>query len=217
MPLILDGVTFAYPDGPTVLEEASLTIEAGSYVLVRGASGSGKSTLLRLLCRLEEAQSGRILFRGQSIEEMVPADLRRQVAYVQQMPTMLPGSVGENLILPFRFKANFELDPPDEIVLNDYLSSFLLKGISLDTKGDCLSVGQSQRICLIRSLLLNPAVVLMDEPTASLDIDSAMVVLDKAAELSANGTTVIMISHSQDVPSGVTHTVSISERKLEYI
>lgn len=217
MPLVLDRVTFAYQDGPVVLEQASLNIEQGAYVLVHGASGSGKSTFLRLLCLLEEAQSGQILFNGQPITDMVPADLRRNVAYVQQIPTLLPGTVGENLILPFQFKANFDLDQPDEADLDEYLRSFLLKGVSVDTKADCLSVGQSQRICLIRSLLLKPDVVLMDEPTASLDIDSAMVVLDKAAELSASGTTVIMISHSQNTPKGVTHTVRINDRKLEYV
>lgn len=217
MTLVLDQVSFAYPDGPTVLEEASLVIEKGAYALVRGASGTGKSTLLRLLCRLEEAQSGTISFNGQSIEDMVPADLRRKVAYVQQMPTLLLGTVGENLLLPYEFKANEGLQVPDKEALAEYLESFLLTGIDLETKGDCLSVGQSQRICLIRSLLLQPEVVLMDEPTASLDIDSAMVVLDKAAELSAAGTTVIMISHSQDIPGGVTHTIRINDRKLEYV
>lgn len=217
MPLSLDRVTFAYPGGPAVLDEASLVIEQGSYVLVHGASGSGKSTLLRLLCLLEEVQSGQILFNGQPITDMVPTDLRRKVAYVQQLPTLLPGTVGENLTLAFRFKANVELEQPDELELDEYLQSFLLKGVSVGSKGDSLSVGQSQRICLIRSLLLKPEVVLMDEPTASLDMDSAMVVLDKAAELSANGITVIMISHSQDIPKGVTHTVRINDRKLEYV
>lgn len=217
MSLSLDRVTFRYQDGPTVLEDASLEIEQGAYVLVQGESGAGKSTLLRLLCRLEEVQEGKILFKGEPIEVMAPADLRRKVAYVQQMPTLLPGKVGENLILPFRFRANAELPIPDTELLSNYLSSFLLRGITLDTKADCLSVGQSQRICLIRSLLLSPEVVLMDEPTASLDIDSAMVVLDKAAELSAGGTTVIMISHSKDIPAGVTHVARIENRKLEYM
>jgi len=215
MSLSLDQVSFAYPDGPVILEKASFTFEHGSFTLVRGRSGAGKSTLLRLLCRLEEAQSGRVLFNGQPIEAMAPADLRRSVAYVQQMPTLLPASVRENLLLPFSFKANARLVRPSDDVLAAHLESFLLSGVTLDTEATKLSVGQSQRICLIRSLLLDPEALLLDEPTASLDAESAGVVLDKAAELGRGGMTVIMISHSQAMPGGVTHTASIKGRSLE--
>lgn len=216
MPLALHDVTFAYPDGPLVLDTASLTIEAGAYALVRGPSGAGKSTLLRLLCGLEEPQSGRILFNDTPTDELVPAQLRRSVAYVQQMPTLLSGTLRENILLPFSFKANASMTPPDDEELEAGLASFLLGDLSLDARGDSLSVGQSQRICLLRSVLLQPEVLLLDEPTASLDADSARVVLDKAAELNKQGVTVIMISHSEAVPHGVTHTIRINGGKLEY-
>jgi putative ABC transport system ATP-binding protein len=215
MSLSLDQVSFAYPDGPVVLEKASITFEAGSFTIVQGLSGAGKSTLLRLLCRLEEAQSGRILFNGQPIEAMAPADLRRSVAYVQQMPTLLSSSVRENLLLPFSFKANAGLNRPSDEVLTSHLESFLLSGVTLESEATRLSVGQAQRICLIRSLLLDPEIVLLDEPTASLDAESAGVVLEKAAELGRGGMTVIMISHSQTMPEGVTHVVTIKDRNLE--
>ena len=215
MPIVFEGVTFTYPDGPTVLDDASLVIEPGTYSLVRGPSGSGKSTLLRLLCLLEEPQAGRILFRNTSVFDMVPAELRRSIAYVQQMPNLLPGTIRENLLLPFSFKSNENMAVPSDADLEAGLQSFLLD-LSLDGKGDCLSVGQSQRVCLLRSLLLHPEVLLLDEPTASLDAESAKVVLDKAAELNAQGMTVIMISHSTEVPAGVTHTIRINDGKLEY-
>lgn len=214
MSLSLDGVTFAYPDGPTILEEASLTFDSASYTLVRGPSGSGKSTLLRLLCRLEEVQAGDILFNGESVKDIAPADFRRKVAYVQQMPTLLPMSIRENLLLPFTFKSNAVLDQPANETLEGYLDSFLISGVTLGSEATNLSVGQAQRICLIRSLLLEPEVMLLDEPTASLDAKSAQVVLDKAAELSGKGMTVIMISHSETTPEGVTHIASINDRKL---
>ncbi len=215
MSLCLDRVSFAYPDGPLILENASLTFEPGSFTLVRGLSGAGKSTLLRLLCRLEEAQSGEILLNGLPIASIAPPDLRRNIAYVQQMPTLLPASVRENLLLPFSFKANASRDRPSDRSLGEYLDSFLLTGLTLETEAKTLSVGQSQRICLIRSLLLDPGVLLMDEPTASLDVESAQVVLDKAAELAGKGMTIIMISHAEAMPVGVTRTVSISNGTLE--
>ncbi|QGY39076.1 ATP-binding cassette domain-containing protein [Pseudodesulfovibrio cashew] len=216
MSLALDRVSFAYEGGPVILEDASLHIEAGTYSLVRGPSGAGKSTLLRLLCRLEEPQSGAILFQGRSVEELAPADLRRAVAYVQQMPTLLRGTVRENLLLPFSFKANEALTPPGDEAILERLRDFLLDGVTPETRADTLSVGQSQRLCLIRSLLLAPEVILMDEPTASLDAESARVVLDKTAELNAAGMTVIMISHSETVPDGASRTIVIRDHKLEY-
>lgn len=215
MPIALHRVTFAYPDGPTVLEDASLLVDDGTFALVRGPSGSGKSTLLRLLCRLEEPQSGTILFNGESIDDMVPAELRRAVAYVQQTPNLLPGTVRDNLLLPFTFKANAALTPPTDEAMRSRLADFLLAGVGLDSRADTLSVGQSQRVCLIRSLLLAPQILLLDEPTASLDADSARVVLDKAVELNRGGMTVIMISHSETVPEGVTRTIRVAGRKLE--
>jgi len=214
MCLTLTNVTFNYDNGPTILDDASLTFIQGAYHLVRGPSGSGKSTLLRLLCRLEEASSGSINYKECDIEDMAPASLRRCVAYVQQMPNLLPGTVRENLLLPFSFQANKALTPPSDIEMSAYMDSFLLDGVTLDSEADRLSVGQSQRICLIRSLLLSPKVILLDEPTASLDAESANVVLAKAAELSASGVTVIMISHSEVAPEGVTNIVTIENGKL---
>ena len=84
MPLSLERVTFAYSGEAPVLDEASLTIEPGSYTLVRGASGAGKSTLLRLLCRLEEPQDGTIRFRDRDIREMAPAELRNLADTLRQ-------------------------------------------------------------------------------------------------------------------------------------
>lgn len=216
MALNLERVSFAYPGGPPVLEEASLDIDPGSFVLVHGPSGAGKSTLLRLLCRLEEPNSGRILFKGTPIDAMAPPALRRSVAYVQQMPTLLPGTVRESLLLPFGFKANSDLTPPSDQEMTALLDALLLEGITPDTAADKLSVGQSQRICLIRTLLLHPEVVLLDEPTASLDAKSAGVVLDQAAELKNAGVTVVMISHSEAMPRGTTHILEVHDRRLRY-
>lgn len=214
MSLAIDRASFRYPNGPDILANASWAFDKGGYHLVRGPSGSGKSTLLRLLCRLEEVTSGTIRYKNTDIADMAPAELRRTIAYVQQTPTLLPGTVRDNLLLPFSFRANKWLAPPSDDDLVDRLESFLLNGVTPDSEANTLSVGQSQRICLIRSLLLDPEVILLDEPTASLDPESAGVVQDKARELSDQGVTVIMISHSETAPPGITDIVTIRDGRL---
>ena len=215
MSLGLDQVTFQYADGPVILDAVSLAIPHNSYTLVRGPSGAGKSTLLRLFSRLEEPQSGHILFHGAPCETVSPPQYRRSVAYMQQMPSLISGTIRDNLLLPFTFKANSALSHPDDQELQDRLKAFLLDCFSLDTRADTLSVGQAQRLCFIRSLLLEPEVILLDEPTASLDADSAAIVLEKTVELHNNGMTVLMISHSEQSPPGVTHTLHFNKKKLE--
>ena len=214
MCLSIDRISFNYPDGPDIFTDATWTFDQGGYHLVRGPSGAGKSTLLRLLCRLEEITAGSIRYRDTDTASMDPTQLRRTVAYVQQTPTLVAGTVRENLLLPFSFQANKDITPPSDTDLADRLGSFLLRGVTLESAANKLSVGQSQRVCLIRSLLLEPEVVLLDEPTASLDPESAKVVLDKAVELSGRGVTVIMISHTEKTPAGVTDVIAIREGKL---
>lgn len=214
MSLTLEHVSFAYENGPVILKDTSFTFEKGVYHLVRGPSGSGKSTLLRLLCLLEEIDRGVIRYKDCDIHDMAPPSLRRCVAYVQQMPSLLPGTVRDNLLLPFSFQANKHLTPPNDVELTGYMAGFLLDGVTLDSTGKKLSVGQAQRICLIRSLLLSPDVILLDEPTASLDAASAKVVLERANLLRDQGVTVIMISHSENTPDGVDRVVSIKDKRL---
>lgn len=202
MPHQLDcqNVSFAYPQKPALLEHVSLTFPAGSYNWVRGPSGCGKSTLLRLLCRLLEPSQGHINFSGQLLTSIDPPSLRRQVVYLHQIPVVLEASVKENLLLPFNFKVNQDLLPPDENLLSVRLEEFLLHGISLQTPAFSLSVGQKQRLCLLRTMLVGPSVLLLDEPSAALDKESAKVVFEMVQRLNREqGTTIILVSHGEDV------------------
>ena len=194
------NVSFAYPQKPAVLEQVSLTFPAGSFNWLRGPSGCGKSTLLRLLCRLLEPNHGHINFNGQPLTSIDPPSLRRQVVYLQQTPVVLEASVEENLLLPFSFKVNQDLPPPDENFLSTRLEEFLLHGISLNTPALSLSVGQKQRLCLLRTMLIKPSVLLLDEPAAALDKESAKVVFEMVRRLNQEqGATIILVSHGEDV------------------
>lgn len=199
---VFENVTFHYPGGAG-LSSIDLAIDRGDYVLVTGPSGSGKSTLLRLAVRLEEPASGRILFKGAPLETYLPTELRRKAGLIQQMPTVVSGTVRENLLLPYSFGVNAALVPPDDATLAAWLKRFQLEGVALDDSAPGLSVGQRQRVCCIRTLLLKPEVLLMDEPTSALDAESRQVVEALTEELNADGVTVVMVSHTGYVPQSI--------------
>lgn len=191
---------FAFPGREPIWRGLNLDLAAGGFYLVRGPSGAGKSTLLRLLCRLEEPTAGKILFKGQNIAEISPPLLRRSMLYIQQTPTVIEGSVKDNLLLPYTFRINRDLDRPSDQDLKKLIEEFLLDGVGLDDGAGTLSVGQMQRLCFIRGLVLNPEVWLLDEPTSALDDESRRVVeaaVDRLADR-----TVILVSHQAGSGSG---------------
>ena len=191
----LENVDFAWPGQTPIFTGMDLDLEPGAMYLVQGPSGSGKSTLLRLLCRLEEPVRGRLLFQGRPADAIAPPLFRRSVLYLQQTPTVIDGTVEHNLLLPFSFKANQDLPRPDSARLGELLERFLLGNIGLDENARNLSVGQLQRVCFIRALLLAPQALLLDEPTSALDEESALVVEQAAGQAAADGLAVVMVSH----------------------
>jgi len=201
-------VTFSYPNGKVLFQDLSLELTSGNFYLVRGPSGSGKSTFLRLINRLEEPSSGHLLFEGRPLTAYSPPLLRREILYIQQSPTSVDTTVRENLRLAFSFKNNRDLTPPDEDTLRSRLDDFLLNDVGLDAHASTLSVGQLQRLCLIRGLLLNPKVLLLDEPASALDEESARIVEETAERLCAeSGLTVLMVSHRTFEPRWVKYNV----------
>jgi len=191
-----DQVSFAHPSKKPVL--SGLSFEAGvkDLVLITGPSGAGKSTFLKLLCRLLSPTGGRIDFHGRPLEDYPVTDLRRRLTYLPQTPVMVPGSVRHNLTLGFEFKAARGTPPPDDRDLRTRLDGLGLEGVTLDEEADRLSVGQAQRVALLRALLLGPEVLLLDEPTSALDRDSAGVVLDLVSSLHRdNGLGLWLVTH----------------------
>ncbi len=200
--LFCDNISFAYATGRGELRGITLRCEPGSYTLFVGPSGAGKSTLFRLLTRLEEPDSGVIYFQDRPLAEYPPTLLRRKVLLLPQSPTLFPGSVRETLLLPWGFARNNGKTPPDDAQLTAWMERLRLGDVPLKEHAVNLSVGQQQRLCLIRCLLLEPAALLMDEPTSALDAESRDIVLGIAAEMQANnGTTILQIDHSGYVPS----------------
>jgi putative ABC transport system ATP-binding protein len=194
--LELEGLTFSYAGRQILLDKVNLQLREGDFVVVTGPSGAGTSTFLRLLCRLETPAAGEIRYRGNPVEQLSAPELRRRVSYLQQVPVVLPTTVTENLELPFTLKQSRSPQPPPER-LRESLDRVGLDDVALDVLAEELSVGQRQRLCLIRTLLLEPDVILLDEPLSALDAIAAGRVLEVLGELNRNdGMTVVMVSHA---------------------
>jgi len=191
-----ENVSFAYTGGKPLLDRVSLSILAGRFYHLKGPSGSGKSSLLRLMIRLEAPTQGRILFKEKSVDEFYPPHLRRAILYIPQTPVAADTRVRNFLLQPFGFKANQDLTAPNDQTLRDKLSEFQLADIRLSDHAQTLSVGQLQRLCFIRGLLLSPELLLLDEPTSALDPESADILENRVLELcSQSRVTVLMVSH----------------------
>ena len=155
-----------------VIKDVSFTINPGDFIVIRGPSGGGKSSLLRVINQLQQQTAGEILVDDQPITELNVPAVRRQIAYIQQTSVVFPGSVLLNFQLAFRFRAACGNKCPNDAELRRRLDEFSLSDVNLTTDATTLSVGQKQRLCLIRTLLLKPKIVLCDEPTSALDVDS---------------------------------------------
>ncbi|MBR9976855.1 MAG: ATP-binding cassette domain-containing protein [Bacteroidetes bacterium] len=189
-----ENISFAYNDIP-VLHDLSLHASHGETMLIHGPSGSGKSTLLRVLARLEALSAGNILLDGREATDIAAPEYRRRVAYLQQMPVMTDGNIRDNLLLSFRYH---DASPPDDDMLRRHLEELALYDVVLDAPATELSVGQQQRLALLRLLLMQPSVLLLDEPVASLDAASAEQLMHAVArECEARGLTVIIVSHQE--------------------
>lgn len=210
------NVSFSWPGGKG-LHDVSFAVPAGQFVLISGSSGAGKSTLLRLVVRLEETGEGDIFLNGKSIKSIHPPKLRSKIGFVQQTPTVLPGTVRENLLLPFTLNVRKGVDGPLDEELKKWLERVGLGEISLDSEASDLSVGQRQRLCLIRSMLPKPMAICFDEPTSALDRVSRERVEAIAEELSAEGISVLMVNHTSYHPACPHMHLNVSEGKVEVL
>lgn len=191
-------------DEKILFQSLDLTVETGDFVLIKGASGIGKTSLLRLFNRLQDPTSGQIIIDDSPIEELDVPVLRRRIGYVQQTPILIDGSVRDNLLLPYTFKSAAGAQAPDDASLAKWLTDFQLTGIALDDDAQNLSVGQKQRVALIRSLLMKPEVLLGDEPTSALDEASRTIVEDWLERIAMEKqAAVIMITHTDFQPKQV--------------
>ncbi len=197
--LSAQGITFRSAEGVLLLDGVGIELAAGEVADVTGPSGSGKTTLLRALARLLPAATGRLVLAGEDSSAIPAQAWRARVALLPQTPAIRPGTVRENLLLPWRLKvhaAEGSASAPDDRALLSALDSVgLAADIGLDRDAARLSVGQAARVALLRVMLTAPEVLLLDEPDAALDEESATLVATATAEAAARGAAVLRVRH----------------------
>jgi putative ABC transport system ATP-binding protein len=173
--------------GHRILHDVSFTVPDDGITVLLGPSGSGKTSILRLLNRLDVPTSGSIRFRDHPIDQLDPLALRRQVGMVFQRPVVFPGTGRDNL-LAARPGAS-------EQRLVECLAAAGLRPQVLDQLADDLSGGEAQRLCLARALVTDPEVLLMDEPTSSLDPEARQHLEATAQRLVEDGMRMVWVTH----------------------
>ena len=173
--------------GARVLDGVSAEVLPGRCTALAGPSGAGKTTLLRLLDRLEEPTSGRVLLNGRPLPSYDVLELRRRVGLVQQAPVVL----GDTVL------ADLRVGRPSlpDAEAHDLLVRCGLPDLPLDRATSSLSGGEAQRLCLARALAVGPEVLLLDEPTSALDAVAAMAVERVVRSLVQSGLTAVLVSH----------------------
>jgi ABC-type multidrug transport system fused ATPase/permease subunit len=191
-----ENIHFNYKSRVDTLKDISLEAEAGQVVAIVGPTGAGKTTLMSLLPRFYEAQKGRILLDGTDIRQLTLESLRRQISIVLQEPLLFSGTIAENIRYG-RLEANREeiMDAARAANAHDFIMKLPRQyETELGERGVQLSGGERQRIAVARAFLKDAPVLILDEPTSSIDSKTEAVILDALDRLMI-GRTTFMIAH----------------------
>jgi ATP-binding cassette subfamily B protein len=206
--VVFDGVRFAYRTGGEVLPRFDLTLPAGQTVAVVGSTGAGKSTLAKLLARFYDPSEGRVLLDGVGLRELAVPELRRGVVMVTQEAFLFSGTVADNIAIGRSDATREDIERAAKAIGAHEFISALPDGYDTDVRkrGGRISAGQRQLVAFARALLADPAVLILDEATSSLDIPGERAV-QRAMSTVLHGRTAVVIAHRLS-------TVEIADRVL---
>ncbi|MFI1565570.1 ABC transporter ATP-binding protein [Streptomyces sp. NPDC020490] len=206
--VVFDGVRFGYRTGGEVLPRFDLTVPAGQTVAVVGSTGAGKSTLAKLLARFYDPSGGRVLLDGVDLRDLAVPELRRGVVMVTQEAFLFSGTVAENIAIGRPDASREQIERAAKAIgAHDFIEA-LPDGYDTDVRkrGGRISAGQRQLVAFARALLADPAVLILDEATSSLDIPGERAV-QRAMATVLQGRTAVVIAHRLS-------TVEIADRVL---
>lgn len=190
-----DDVSFHYPDGQeSVLEHFSLKIPKGSNVAIVGETGAGKSTLVNLVCRFYEPTKGRVLIDGRDVRERSQLWLHSHIGYVLQTPHLFSGTIRENLLYAKPDATDAEINEALKRVSADAVVSKMEGGLDSEVGegGDMLSTGEKQLISFARAILADPAILILDEATASVDTLTEKKIQAAVSEITRERTSIVI-------------------------
>jgi ATP-binding cassette subfamily B protein len=206
--VVFDGVRFAYRTGGEVLPRFDLTLPAGQTVAVVGSTGAGKSTLAKLLARFYDPSAGRVLLDGVDLRDLAMPELRRGVVMVTQEAFLFSGTVAENIAIGRPDATREDVERAAKAIGAHEFITALPDGYDTDVRkrGGRISAGQRQLVAFARALLADPAVLILDEATSSLDVPGERAV-QRAMATVLRGRTAVVVAHRLS-------TVEIADRVL---
>ena len=199
-----------------VLRNVDFSVDAGEFVAIVGASGSGKTTLMNIIGLLDRADSGSYELQGRPVSDLSPdqrALVRNEtIGFVfQQFHLLARTTATENVELPLLYSSRSDSDISKKarealcrVGLEERLTHYPSE----------LSGGQQQRVAIARALVNDPGVILADEPTGNLDRQSGMQIMELLGELNRNGSTILLITHDENVASAASRVVRIDNGEL---
>ncbi len=220
MKIELKDVTKTYRTGKDIyvkaLDNLNLVIEQGDYVSIRGVSGSGKSTLLHLIGCLDLPTKGTVLIDGKSTTEMKDSERasirNKRIGFVFQDYALIPyRTVQENLIVPAYF-SNAPRRSFNKMIVSA-LESVDMKDF-MKRKVDSLSGGQKQRVAIARALMMEPEVILADEPSGALDSKTRDELIDLFRIINEAGKTIVLVTHDSEMANSAKTKINIEDGKI---
>ena len=193
----LRDVSFRYPDGQeTVLDHFSLKIPLGTHVAIVGETGAGKSTLINLICRFYDPTEGEILMDGKNLKERSLLWLHSSIGYVLKTPHLFSGTVRENLLMGKPDATDEEIQKALRTASAEGIVEHLENGLDTDVgeNGSLLSTGEKQLIAFARAIIADPAILILDEATASVDTVTEQKI-QAALEAVTAGRTTLVVAH----------------------
>ncbi len=206
--------TLNYIKFKTILDIDHLYIPGFKVTCIIGESGSGKTTLIKLLNKMLTASSGEVMFKDQSLNDLNAIELRRKVTMLPQTPAIFNGTIKDNLLIGLKFAQK-------PLVCDDKLYEVLTwvhLNKELEETAENLSGGEKQRLALARTLLIEPEVFLLDEPSSALDENTESFIIEKVASYAEqNHKTLIMVTHSKKIAEHFAdYTITLDKGKVTH-
>ncbi|QEE51410.1 ABC transporter ATP-binding protein [Flavobacterium alkalisoli] len=216
----IKGITRNFPLGNEVvkvLKGIDLTIEKGEYVALMGPSGSGKSTLMNLLGCLDTPTGGTYILNGKDVSQMTDNELaeirNKEIGFVFQTFNLLPRTTAlDNVALPMVY-AGYK--KPERTQRATQVLTQVGLDDRMDHKPNQLSGGQRQRVAVARALVNHPSIILADEPTGNLDSKTSIEIMKLFNEIHANGNTVILVTHEEDIAAYAHRVIRLRDGVIE--